>query len=530
MMSPKPRVQWTVFMSQSAVSASSARQFCAGLNGAVVVFALLFVAAVMPVLWPNLPPAMVDYNNHLARMFVLARDGTAQAHPYYQVTWSLIPNLAMDLIVPGIGRHVGVEMANRLFYLLSQILIVTGAMALERAVKGRLQIAGFVALIFLYSMPFAFGFENFEFGLGCALWGFACAMWLQDRSWLVRLAAHTAFIALLFVAHMFALGIYGFAVGLHELWRAWSRHASLRETFARFSALAIPSMLLAALMIAAHSSVGGSGNVWAFSYKATWILHILSGYSMIVSEIGVLALIWLIVALARRSALRFEQSAVWLLTGFSALYVAIPFRLFDTAFVDMRIIVVLGLIMPAFVSVSFPDLTWRRIALALAAAITIINVAELTSVWLSYRDDFAAARKSFELLPKGAVVLAAQTGDGGDPPADLRIYPMFNVPTLAVHYADAFVPHLFTMPGKQPVSPRTPWKRFEFPERGFLPVKFLKHIAERGTPAGTPAFVENWQRDFDYLYLIGPSIPNPMPGRLAFVMEAPRFALYRVRK
>ena len=109
-------------------------------------------------------------------MFVLARDGTAQAHPYYQVTWSLIPNLAMDLIVPGIGRHIGVEMANRLFYLLSQILIVTGAMALERAVKGRLQIAGFVALIFLYSMPFAFGFENFEFGLGCALWGFACAM------------------------------------------------------------------------------------------------------------------------------------------------------------------------------------------------------------------------------------------------------------------------------------------------------------------------------------------------------------------
>lgn len=41
----------------------------------------------------------------------------------------------MDLIVPGIGRHIGVETANRLFYLLSQILIVTGAMALEHAVK-----------------------------------------------------------------------------------------------------------------------------------------------------------------------------------------------------------------------------------------------------------------------------------------------------------------------------------------------------------------------------------------------------------
>lgn len=89
----------------------------------------------------------------------------------------------------------------------------------------------------------------------------------------MRLVVHTVFIVLLFVAHMFALGIYGFAVGLHELWRAWSRRTSLDETFVRFSALAIPSVLLAALMIAVNGSVGGSGNVWAFGNKATWILH-----------------------------------------------------------------------------------------------------------------------------------------------------------------------------------------------------------------------------------------------------------------
>jgi hypothetical protein len=244
----------------------------------------------------------------------------------------------------------------------------------------------------------------------------------------------------------------------------------------------------------------------------------------------VLALTWLIVALARRHALRFEQSGVWLLAGFSALYLAMPFRLFDTAFVDMRIVVALALIMPAFVSVSFPDAIWQRIAIALVATITVINVCAVTIVWLSYREDFTAARKSFELLPKGAIVMTAQTGDGDDPPADLRDYPIFNVPTLAVHYADAFSPHLFTAPGKQPVAPRTPWRRLEFPEGGFLPVKLLKHIVEHGVPAGTPPFVQNWARDFDYLYLIGPSIPNPMPDRLEFVLAGPRFAFYRVRK
>ncbi len=519
-----------VFMSQPAVAASSARQARAGLRGDVLIFILLLATAIAPVLWFNIPVAMADYTNHLARMFVLSRDGGTHAHPYYQVTWPLVPNLAMDILVPQIGRLIGVETANRLFLLASQLLVVTGAIAIERAVKGRVQIAGFVAVMFLYSTPFAFGFQNFEFGLGCALWGFAFAIVLERRPWPARLALHTAMVALLFAAHMFALGIYGFAVGLHELWRAWSRRTSLHETFARFSALAIPSVLLAAFMIAANGNVGGSGNVWAFGNKATWILHILSGYSMVVSEIGVLALIGLIVALARRGALRLEQSAMWLMTGFSALYLAMPFRLFDTAFVDMRIVVALALIMPAFVSVSFPGVVWRRAAIALAAAIVIINVGDVTSVWLSYREDFAAARKSFELLPKGAVVLTVQTGDGDDPPADLRDYPVFNVPTLAVHYADAFVPHLFTAPGKQPVTPRAAWHRLDIPEGGFLPVKFLKYIAEHGTPAGTPLFVQNWQRDFDYLYLTGPSIPNPMPDRLEFVMGAPRFALYRIRK
>jgi hypothetical protein len=523
-------VQRTGLMSQPAVTASGARQARAGLNGGAVAFLLLFAAALAPVLWFSLPVAMADYPNHLARMFVLSRDGGAHAHPYYQVTWSLIPNLAMDLMVPRVGRLIGVETANRFFLLASQILVVTGAIAIERAVKGRVQIAGFIAVIFLYSTPFAFGFENFEFGLGCALWGLACAIFLEERPWPARLALHSAMLVLLFAAHMFALGIYGFVVGLHELWRARSQRATLRQMFGRFSALAIPSLLLGAFLLVSHNPVGGSGTLWAFQYKPTWLVHILSGYSMAVSELGLLALVCLAIMLARRRWLTFEQSGAWLLAGFLALYLAMPFRLFDTAYTDMRVIVAAALIMPAFISMSFPNVTWARASVAVAAVVTLLNVGEVTSVWLSYREDFAAARKSFDLLPKGAIVLVGLTGDGADPPPDLRDYPIYNVPTLAVHYADAFVPHLFTAPGKQPVTPREPWQQLDIPDGGFLPVATLKHIAETEPSPGTPRFVASWTRDFDYLYLIGPSIPNPMPERLEFVMAAPRFALYRIRK
>src|SRR6202035_3439303 len=100
---------------------------------AMMVFALLAAASLLPVLLTPIP-AMVDYPNHLARMYILSRNGTPDANPYYQVAWALYPNLAMDLLIPQIARLISVENATRLFLVLSQVLIVGGALALERVV------------------------------------------------------------------------------------------------------------------------------------------------------------------------------------------------------------------------------------------------------------------------------------------------------------------------------------------------------------------------------------------------------------
>ena len=495
-----------------------------------IVFALLLAAALAPVLWFSLPAAMADYPNHLARMFVIARAGTAQAQPYYEVHWAIIPNLAMDLLVPPLGRLIGVETAMRLFYLASQLLVVSGAMAIERALKGRVHIAGFAALMFLYCTPFAFGFVNFEFALGCALWGIACALVVQERAWPLRLAAHAAIMVCLFTAHLFALGIYGFTIGLQELWRAWTRRASWRETGGRLALMALPTLALAGIVLGSGGTVGGDGTQWYFGYKPAWLLHIMSGYGMAPSAAGIIALFALLFALGRRGALRFEQSGAWLAAGFTLLYLAMPFRLFDTSYVDMRIPAAAALILPGFLSVSFPSRAWARGALALAAAIILVNVAAVTSVWLSYRADYAAAVDAFRHMEKGAKLLIGDSGDAPDPPADLRDYPIYNLGTLAVAYADGFVPSLFTERGKQPISPRPEWERLDVPYGNLVPVKLLKAIAERGAPADTPLFIRSWARDFDYLFLLGPKIANPMPDRLVEVTRAPRFVLYRIRK
>ncbi len=85
-------------------------------------FAILLAVSLSPLLFVAIP-AMVDYPNHLARMYILASVGTPAANPFYQTAWALYPNLAMDLVIPQMARVTGVENATRLFLLLSEILL-----------------------------------------------------------------------------------------------------------------------------------------------------------------------------------------------------------------------------------------------------------------------------------------------------------------------------------------------------------------------------------------------------------------------
>src|SRR5260370_35016106 len=128
-------------------------------------------------------------------MYILSQNGTPDANPYYEVAWALYPNLAMDLLVPQMARLTGVEDATRLFLLLSQGLIVGGALALERVVKGRGHLAGFAALIFLYCLPFTWGFVDFEFGLGVALCGLAVFFGWAEHAWPLRFVSHAVLLA-----------------------------------------------------------------------------------------------------------------------------------------------------------------------------------------------------------------------------------------------------------------------------------------------------------------------------------------------
>jgi hypothetical protein len=490
---------------------------------------MLAAVSFLPVLLTPIP-AMVDYPNHLARMYILSQNGTPSANPYYEVVWAFYPNLGMDLLVPQMAQLMSVENATRLFLLLSQLLIVSGALLLEWTRKGRIEFAGFAALAFLYCLPFSWGFVNFEFGLGVALWGIAVYLMLAEGPWPLRFAANAIFVAALFVAHFFSLGIYGATLGLYELWRARHQQA-YGIAAARLGALAIPALVLLGVMHMTAGAIGSEGTSWFLGFKPIWPLRIMNGYNLTAAAATGLTLAILLYFATRRGVLKLDPTGIWLAIGLALLYVAIPSKLFGTSFVDLRVIPAAALILPAFCSLSLPGRAWRIAALAVISGITLINLAVVFAVWLPYRADYAAIIESFRKLDRGSRVLVGSTGDEGDPPfADLTSYPMFYAPTLAIHYANAFVPNLFTEEGKQPVRAREAVRRLAIPYGGPVPLDLLGAIAAGQPPADVPPFVRTWVRDYDYLYVLGPRAANPLPDLLEVLDASERFVLYKIRK
>ena len=110
---------------------------------------------------------------------------------------------------------------------------------------------------------------------------------------------------------------------------------------------------------------------------------------------------------------------------------------------------------------------------------------------------------------------------------------MYLAPTLAVYYAGALVPSFFTWPASQDVGLKQEFRRFAVTD-GFqyrpVPVDELIAIAEGSLTSASPPFARHWVSDFDYLYIVGRQISNPMPDLLEELISSERFALYRIRK
>ena len=161
-------------------------------------------------IWTHPLPPLSDYINHLARMRVIAElSNNSQIATFYQLDWQVIPNLAMDIIVPPLARFVNVYLAGQIFLVAMFVIIISGLLVLNRALIGRFSVLPLLAIPLLYNYVFLVGLTNYIFGIGIAIWALAAWIVAREQAWPVRFGLSTGFVVALFFSHLSALGIYG---------------------------------------------------------------------------------------------------------------------------------------------------------------------------------------------------------------------------------------------------------------------------------------------------------------------------------
>lgn len=176
------------------------------------IFAILLVLQICPI-WLMPYPAMHDYPNHLARIHILHQ---YEENESYQATYrrdmSLIPNLAMDLVVPALMDIVSIENASKIFLSLIIASFNLGLHCIGLAVNNRPQWNALAATFFTYNFAFAYGFVNYLFGLG--LYFIALSVWIRYRAmWAVgRVISATALAMICYLSHLSAFVFLGISV------------------------------------------------------------------------------------------------------------------------------------------------------------------------------------------------------------------------------------------------------------------------------------------------------------------------------
>jgi hypothetical protein len=147
-----------------AIRASIARRFFRLSGSDLVWWSTLFILClilVAPLAVVDIPP-LLDYPNHLARAYVLAH-AQADLHlsQMYALHWAIIPNLAIDLILPPLLLIMPVHIAGRILLAVALVMPVVGTILYSQAVFGVRSCWPLAGCLVACNGLFLLGFVNF---------------------------------------------------------------------------------------------------------------------------------------------------------------------------------------------------------------------------------------------------------------------------------------------------------------------------------------------------------------------------------
>lgn len=511
-------------------------------------FAVFAVIILIPVLAVETPP-LVDYPNHLAKMYLavhLANDPYLQE--YYQVGLRLTPNLAQDFIVPLLARFTDVSSATRIFLGWSLVQIAIGTMALHFAATGRLGWWPLGAFALLYNWVVAWGFLNYLFTVGLALNLFALWIWLAERPAAVRAGLLAIIAAVVFLFHMFALGVLGLCIGSFQLWRTvCAVRADPKSSWRNIRAytellLGLPALLTVILLWSASPAMDGSSKTeyGGVREKLTALLSPALINGGIWDQLLFLLLVIVILSLIFSSEIRLLPRLRYSLGVVAIAAILMPTWILGVYGMDFRLPFVAGCIL--FAAADFRGLQWPTWAIPVGIAVvalTIVRIGFLTMSWVETDARFSELRTALRAVPEGSKVLpVVNTIHGAEPHFGDYIPLYWHVSAFAVVDRSSFDPLIFSGPARQSVSVRPEHRAYDaFHSVPTTLEQLLLTEKEYPSLGDTHMSVDNdagywryWWRNFDYVLWINfGQGENPAPDRLDLVEAGSFFKLLAVR-
>ncbi len=506
----------------------------------------LLVLLLVPFLATEIPP-VVDYPNHLARAYFLAR---GQADPVLSrmlaAHWTILPNLASDLLLVPLLGVLPVYLAGRIVLAAAMLAPLLGGMAYSRALFGRTCHWALASTLIAFNFAFLLGLMNFLFGIGAAF--VVAAIWLRWRETCPRRAvlAATLGAVVVFFCHISALALVGVLIAAYEAARL-AEPAGRRHLFRR--ATAVLCVFAPVVLLYSLSLVAGEGGPLRWFPPGSKLLlaatpfvtrDYIDGIILLVVLIG-----FMIIAIERRWLL-VPRSTIIAAAVLLLLYIVAPDTYKGGALVDLRLLTMLAYLL--FAGVAEPATLSRRGLLWAAVLVVVVvggRTGALAQVWSQQSAIVAEMRQTIApIVPGSRVLVTVVTAQ--DAPAYWRdVAPVQfieggvetekHLPALVLLERHSLWPLVFASPSQQPMVVRRAYRASVAPRSLALVPDYMLLREGHLTRADQDAYpyLVQWRAKFDYVLVMqAGGMPDPakfLPNQLTLLQATPIAALFQVQ-
>lgn len=430
-----------------------------------------------PLLLVDVPPVL-DYPNHLARIFVLAHPDDPVLATLYAPRWRVLPNLGIDLVGVALLRVLPVHVAGRILLGITLLLPVAGVMAYARAVLGRWSWWSLASGLVAGNGAFLLGMMNYVWSAGAAL--LATALFVALRP--CRPVAAAAGCALagvgVFFCHIIGVGFLAVLIGAQEAMRSHRLHRDgqpWRRSTA-ISLLCVVAALLPAALLYGASPFGlaQAPPVWTpLAAKPRELLLPFLSYSARVTLLTAAGVAFILGRSLARRRCELDGGTALACLALLGIWLAAPFALKGGTFLDARLTLLPGLLLfagfaprlaPGEAEPGGARSGEVRTVTAVVLALLLLRVVTMAQAWAGHGAELAALRRAIAPVRPGERVLAVLADPERMPDGPGDLVPGLHrtdlhLPALLTIERRAFWPLLFADPSQQPIAVRPPYDR-----------------------------------------------------------------------